>query len=171
MKKKKISVFVIYLRNFVFGVEDSLVSTVGLLSGIAAGGANKSTIALTGIVLVFVEALSMAVGSFLSENSAEEYQSRRRVSERQPFLGALVMFASYFLSGFIPLGPYLFLTIDLAFPTSIIASIAALGILGLISAYFSHLSAKRSIWEMVILGGAAIAIGVIVGNLAKSFVN
>ncbi len=63
----------VYLRNFVFGVEDSLVSTVGLLSGVAAAGVETKTIVLTGVVLIIVEALSMAVGSYLSEYSVEEY--------------------------------------------------------------------------------------------------
>jgi len=64
----------VYVRNFVFGVEDSLVSTVGLLSGIASAGASTATIFLTGTVLIFVEAFSMAVGSYLSEESVEEYE-------------------------------------------------------------------------------------------------
>ena len=54
-----------YLRAFVFGVEDSLASTVGLLSGIAIAGAGRETILMTGIVLIFVEAFSMAIGDFL----------------------------------------------------------------------------------------------------------
>ena len=48
----------LYIRNFVFGVEDSLASTVGLLSGIATAGVNASTIVVTGAVLIFVEAFS-----------------------------------------------------------------------------------------------------------------
>lgn len=36
-----------YFRNFIFGVEDSLVSTVGLLSGVAiAGVAQRSLLAV-----------------------------------------------------------------------------------------------------------------------------
>ena len=50
----------VYIRNFIFGVEDSLVSTAGLLSGIAATGMSRPAILLTGIVLIFVEAFSMA---------------------------------------------------------------------------------------------------------------
>ena len=54
----------LYLRNFIFGVEDSLVSTVGLLSGVAVANVDQATIFLTGMVLIFVEAFSMGVGSF-----------------------------------------------------------------------------------------------------------
>jgi len=80
----------VYLRNFVFGVEDSLVSTVGLLSGIAAAGVAQKDILVSGVVLIFVEAFSMAVGSFLSEEFAEEYVAKSRVSDLMPFLGGAV---------------------------------------------------------------------------------
>ena len=52
-----------YFRNFIFGVEDSLVSTVGLLSGVAIAGVPSRTILLTGVVLILVEAFSMAAGA------------------------------------------------------------------------------------------------------------
>src|SRR3989344_3322331 len=90
----------LYLRNLVFGVEDGLVSTVGLLSGIAIAGVERDTIFLTGMVLIFVEAFSMAAGSFLSEFSAEEYALQREVSGRTPFFNGLIMFWSYLLAGF-----------------------------------------------------------------------
>src|SRR3989344_3129963 len=64
--------FVLYVRNFIFGAEDSLVSTVGLLSGVAIGGVAKVDILLPGMVLIFVEAFSMAVGSFLAEFSVRK---------------------------------------------------------------------------------------------------
>src|SRR3989338_10789579 len=92
-----------YARNFVFGVEDSLVSTVGLLSGIAIANVPRPTIFLTGVVLIFVEAFSMAVGSFLSEYSAEEYVHRNVVSIRGSVLDGIVMLFAYFVAGFIPL--------------------------------------------------------------------
>lgn len=154
----------VYIRNFVFGGEDSLVSTVGLLSGIAAGGVDRQDIILAGVVLIFVEALSMAVGSFLSESTAEEYLHQsgntRRVS-----IGAVIMFISYFVLGFIPLLPYLLVPVSQAFWASIIASIAALFFLGT----FSGRELKTNIWrssiKMAILGGSTIAVGVVVGKM------
>ena len=72
MKPKKAAInkkYSMIVRNFTFGVEDSLVSTVGLLAGIAFAGVNAGTVVLTGAVLIFVEGFSMAVGSLLSEQS------------------------------------------------------------------------------------------------------
>ncbi|HYD93271.1 MAG TPA: VIT1/CCC1 transporter family protein [Candidatus Paceibacterota bacterium] len=154
-----------YLRNFVFGVEDSLVSTVGLLSGVAIGGMAQKEILLTGIVLIFVEAISMAAGSFLSESSAEEYETRQDTNGGRGYPSAAIMFISYFLSGFIPLAPYVFLPITQAFPTSIVLSIISLALLGMFAARLSGTRPVGSMIRMALIGGLAIAVGVLAGAL------
>lgn len=155
----------LYLRNFIFGVEDSLVSTVGLLSGIAAAGVSRGDILVTGIVLIFVEAFSMGVGSFLSEESAAEYVTGVH-NLKFTINGGLVMFFSYFLAGFIPLFPYIFFTAR-AFEFSILFSLLALFMLGIAgSAIFGSHVLKNGL-RMLIIGGLAIAVGVLVGVLIK----
>ncbi len=153
-----------YFRNFVFGVEDSLVSTVGLLSGIAIAGVARETILLTGLVLIFVEAFSMAAGSFLSETSAEEFTTKREATPSGSFLGGVIMFGSYFAAGFIPLFPYLILGGDTAFTLSVAVSVATLFVLGLVSGALSRTSLLKSALRMAIIGGIAIAVGVAVGS-------
>lgn len=94
-------------KNFIFGVEDSLVSTVGLLSGVAAANVERETIFLTGVILILVETLSMGDGSFLSEQSAVEYTTNDETPHTRNIVGGLVIFFSYFAAGFIPLTPSL----------------------------------------------------------------
>ena len=156
-----------HLRNFVFGVEDSLVSTVGLLSGISIAGMEIKTIFVTGIVLIFVEAFSMAVGSFLSEYSAEGYLRQAEAPLGRPVLNGAIMFVSYFISGFIPLFPYILLQQNAAFRLSIALSLAALFILGIIGAEFSRLNWIKSGLRMMLVGGAAIVVGILVGKVAN----
>ncbi|MCI0542201.1 VIT1/CCC1 transporter family protein [bacterium] len=155
-----------YLRNFVFGVEDSLVSTVGLLSGLAIAEIEMRTIFLTGVILIFVEAFSMAVGSFLSEYSAEEY-----LNEKKPFrrslIDGIVMFVSYLVSGLIPLSPYIFFQEpSSAFTYSIIFSLATLTLLGIGSAKISKQNILKSAFRMLAVGGLAILAGILIGQLA-----
>jgi VIT1/CCC1 family predicted Fe2+/Mn2+ transporter len=157
-----------YFRNFVFGVEDSLVSTVGLLSGVALAGVAQETIIISGIVLIFVEAFSMGAGSFLSERSAQEYATRTEVSPRQAGVGALIMFVSYALSGFVPLLPYLFFPAHAALGISVALALAALAMLGAISAKLSGTTMGRSIRSMLVIGGAAILVGVIAGQASAA---
>lgn len=67
------------IREIVFGLEDSLVSTLGTVSGIAVGSGEVEIVLLAGMVLVVVEAVSMAAGSYLSsKSSAELYRERVR---------------------------------------------------------------------------------------------
>ena len=155
------------VRNFIFGVEDSLVSTVGLLSGVAITGTSRNYVILTGTILIFVEAFSMAVGSILSEHSAEEYVKRKEIAIKNSVKGGLIMFSSYFVSGFIPLSPYIFLKNNSAFSVSIAFSIVALGLLGVFSGKISGTNIFSNVLKMVLLGGVAIVVGVVVGNLVN----
>lgn len=154
------------MRNFIFGVEDSLVSTVGLLSGITVAGTDKSTIILTGVVLIFVEAFSMAVGSFLSEHSVEDYAKRDESSSSSSIIGGVIMFFSYFASGFIPLSPYLILPAGFALFFSILLALAALFGLGMVSARIINRGGiVRHGLKMLIIGGIAVGVGVLVGRV------
>ena len=65
------------IREVVFGLEDSFVSTMGAVSGIAVGSGDMRAVLLAGIVLVAVEALSMAAGSYLSSKAATELYDER----------------------------------------------------------------------------------------------
>lgn len=161
MAKRKGSQTVSYIRTFVFGVEDSLVSTVGLLSGIAVGGVPKSQIILTGVVLLLVEAFSMAIGSLISEQSAEEYVKHREVPITNDLINSAIMFVSYFLFGLIPLAPYLFASPNQALPLSVVGTLAALFFLGMGGALFFKINIFKNGIRTLILGGSAIAIGTI----------
>lgn len=164
MNKKLVSA--LYVRNFIFGVEDSLVSTVGLLSGIAAANVPKSTIFITGMILIFVEAFSMGVGSFLSEQSAVEFIDKN-ANVGKTIIAAFIMFISYFATGFIPLLPYTAFNIKTAFPLSIIFSLLALAILGFISARLFKTAPAKSVLRMLFVGGMAIAVGVAIGYVLQ----
>src|SRR5689334_1511262 len=71
------------IRELVFGLEDGLVSTLGAVAGIAAGTEDGRIVVLSGLVLVSVEALSMAAGSYLSNKSHREMLEKRIEDERR----------------------------------------------------------------------------------------
>lgn len=154
------------VRNIVFGTEDSLVSTVGFLAGIASADVPRGTLFLSGFILIVVEALSMGIGSLLAETTVEELQSAK-TDGRIGITGGVIMFVSYFLSGFIPLLPYLLLNGIQAFVASISASLAALFALGWLGAGIGKGSKPRAAFRMLILGGIAIAAGILVGRALK----
>ncbi|MEX0933649.1 MAG: VIT1/CCC1 transporter family protein [Candidatus Paceibacterota bacterium] len=155
------------IRNTIFGVEDSLVSTVGLLSGIAVAGVPTETIILTGIILIFVEALSMGAGSFLSEQSVQEYALGNHNGSITAIRGGIIMFFSYFLAGFIPLSPYLFLPSTEALLSSVGISLLALFLLGAVFARLFKAKIVGSGVRMLVVGGLAILIGILIGGFVQ----
>ncbi|MBI4268257.1 VIT1/CCC1 transporter family protein [Candidatus Uhrbacteria bacterium] len=155
------------IRNIVFGVEDSLVSTLGFLAGISIGGFDQRSIVLSGLILIVVEAFSMGAGSFLSEESTEEFEQKKTVSPLRSLHAGLTMFVSYLIAGSIPLGPYLLLPIQTAFSTSIICSLAALFTLGFFSGKEARVNPVTTGLRVLLVGGAAMAIGVAIGAWVK----
>ncbi len=154
------------VRNFTFGVEDSLVSTVGLLAGIAVAGVAPKYIFLTGFVLIFVEAFSMGVGSLLSEQTVEEYESNGSTTWVQPIFAAIVMFFSYVIAGLIPLLPYSLGVFTNPVQWSIVLTLFALFLLGVFNARFSKIKFWKNGLITLVMGGMAIAVGIIVGQIA-----
>jgi VIT1/CCC1 family predicted Fe2+/Mn2+ transporter len=150
-------------------VEDSLVSTIGLVSGIAVAGANNKSVVLTGTVLVFVEAFSMGVGSLLSENSAEEYAGKKEVALSRDLGYASVMFISYLVAGMLIVLPYFFTSGSLAIWFSIGIAITGLFILGVWSSKIAKVHWLRRSVTMAVLGGSTILLGILVGQLVNRF--
>lgn len=156
---------IILLRNVIFGVEDSLVSTLGFLTGISVTRLLQEEIIMSGIILVLVEAFSMSVGSFLSEESVEEFQAHRRVSSRAPLIGSIAMFFSYAVAGFIPIMPFLLIERSWAIVVSVFLSLGSLFLLGVVRGAVSSLHLVRSGIHMLMIGGFAAGIGMIIGYL------
>lgn len=156
-----------YARNFIFGAEDSLISTVGVLSGINIGGVSKQNLILAGIVLIFVEAFSMGIGVLLSEHSEKEIISKKEIKLFSSLKPALVMFFSYFFAGFIPLFPYFFINKESGLYFSIFASLIGLFLLGIIAARLSKTNLLKHGAQMMLIGGSAVIIGAAVAKIIK----
>lgn len=155
--------------NFTFGVEDSLVSTVGLASGIAVAGMETKAILLTGMVLIFVEALSMGVGSFLTDQSVSEFDSHKEEPAKNSIPGAIVMFLSYYFAGLIPLVPYILLGSKSGFWASIFVTLCSLFALGYVNGSYSKVHPIKEGVKMASFGGLAILGGVLIGQMFGGF--
>lgn len=71
------------LREIVFGLEDGMVSTLGAVTGIATATNSEFTTLLSGFVVISVESISMAVGSYLSTKSEKDTDERKLHEERE----------------------------------------------------------------------------------------
>lgn len=155
-----------YLRSSLFGFEDALVSTTGMVIGISAGTADYKFIILASLVTITVEAISMGAGEFLSEEAVHEVDGTPQYQIKN-IIGGIIMFLSYVIGGMIPVVPILIFSR----PTSIILSISlaflGLFILGYVKGRVVKRPPFRSAIEIFLIGGTATLIGVLVGFLFK----
>ena len=81
------------IREFVFGIQDGLISTVGLLAGIQGATENNIVVIVTGLTAMFSGAISMATGSYLSSGAQKdifdkELADAEKLATSQPYLAA-----------------------------------------------------------------------------------
>jgi VIT1/CCC1 family predicted Fe2+/Mn2+ transporter len=152
-----------YLQSAVFGFNDALVSTTGVIVGVSTGTNDKPVVILAGVVTILVEALSMGAGQYSSSKSV--HQVEKSDSFRVPLISGVIMFVSYFLAGLVPLIPIIVFPIDYARDVAIVAALAGLFLLGYFKGKIVKVSPLKSAIEIFIIGGVATAVGVVVGNV------
>lgn len=146
-------------KNLTFGIEDSLISTTGVLLGIAAAKFRQRDIVVAGFILILVEALSMSYGAFLSDENFMKTDKRHYTTKQIMQYGA-VMFVSYFCVGLILLLPYI-LTLPHA---SVWVVSIALVLLALLIVSYEH-NTKRII-ALLGIGAVLMTVSIVIGKLA-----
>lgn len=164
------------LREIIFGLEDGTVSTLGVIIGIAAGTNNRAIVILSGLVVIFVESLSMAAGTYLSNKSKLEAHIRddrhsflprffhRHSLFKEPLDESLSMGASYVLGGSIALLSFFLLPPFTAIFSAVIFSFAFLFIVGFFKGKIVEVNPLRSGLEMLTVSASAALIGFVVGK-------
>lgn len=72
------------LREVVFGANDGLVTTLGFLAGLSGSiPSDRGIILIAGVAEVLAGALSMALGSYLSTKSQQEYFQKEIETEKR----------------------------------------------------------------------------------------
>lgn len=155
-----------YLRSAIFGLEDSLVSTTGVVVGISTGVTSREFIILACLVTVAVEAVSMAAGQYLSERTIHQLDKHNEHRDNL-VLGAVIMFFCYLLGGAVPVLPVLYFEGFGTVIFSLIFAFTGLFLLGFIKGKLVKVPATRSALEMLFIGGVATIIGAVVGYLLR----
>ncbi|MGH7873279.1 MAG: VIT1/CCC1 transporter family protein [Candidatus Binatia bacterium] len=81
------------IREFVFGIQDGLISTVGLLAGVQGATENNLVVIVAGFTAMFSGAISMAAGSYLSSCAQKdifdkEIADAEKLVAREPYIAA-----------------------------------------------------------------------------------
>ena len=108
----------------------------------------------------------MGTGQYMSEKSVHQMDKTGRHTDNL-YIGALLMGISYLLGGSIPVLPILIFELPTSTTISIIAALIGLFVLGFAKARLVRVNPIKSALEILILGGIATMIGLIVGRLLK----
>jgi vacuolar iron transporter family protein len=60
------------IREIVFGVQDGILTTLGIVTGVGVASGQRSTVIITGLLALLAGALSMGVGQYLGGKSERE---------------------------------------------------------------------------------------------------
>ena len=157
------------IRAGVFGVQDGIVSTFGLVMGVAGAQVSPEAVLIAGIAGAFSGAVSMGAGEYVSVKVQHELldarsgvQSDANVS---PHRAAAANSGLFVLGAAFPLAPFLFLVGFSAVVTSTTLSVLALFITGALLTRLTHRSPWVSGLRMLAIGGGAGVLGYLVGSL------
>jgi VIT1/CCC1 family predicted Fe2+/Mn2+ transporter len=70
-----------YLKSFVYGGLDGIVTTFAVVAGVAGANLSASLIFILGIANLIADGISMAFGDYLSTKAENEYMAAERVRE------------------------------------------------------------------------------------------
>ncbi|OGH06394.1 MAG: hypothetical protein A2171_02260 [Candidatus Levybacteria bacterium RBG_13_35_9] len=166
MQKVKAVLHEDYLRSLMFGLQDGIVSTTGVVIGISIGVNNKAIIVLAALVAVMVEASSMAAGQYSSEKAVHQMDKTGGHTDNL-VVGALIMFIAYLLGGSFSIVPIIVFDQPIARVFAIGSAFVGLFIIGYIKGYLVEHKPLRSAFELFVIGSVATTVGVVIGYLFK----
>jgi VIT1/CCC1 family predicted Fe2+/Mn2+ transporter len=155
-----------YIRSAFFGLQDGLVSTTGVVVGISAGVQDRSIVILASLVAVTVEASSMAAGQYSSEKAVHQMDKTGKHTDSL-IIGALIMFFAYLGAGMIPIVPVILIGPPVSSILGVIFALIGLFTIGYVRGMISREKPLRDAVELLIIGGTATGIGLLVGYLLK----
>lgn len=79
----------------------------------------------------------------------------------------MLMFVAYSFAGLFPILPFTLFPLDLAIKLGVFCAFLGLFVLGFLKAKYLHIPPARSAIEMLVIGGGAALIGMVIGNWLK----
>lgn len=155
-----------YLRSLMFGLQDGIVSTTGVVIGISTGVSDKAIIVMAALVAVAVEASSMAAGQYSSEKAVHQMDKTGKHTDNL-YIGALIMFIAYMMGGAFSIVPIIAFDQPIAKIFAVASAFTGLFIIGYLKGYLVEHKPLRSAFELFIIGSIATTVGIIVGYLFK----
>lgn len=158
----------IRIREFVFGMQDGILSTVALATSIAVAGSEKSIIIVAATAAAIAGTISMSTGSYLSSKAYLETLSVESDVVNESLKDALTMGVSFVIGAIIPIIPHIIFTTNTAIPIAILVSLLGLFALGFGTGKIAKVSPLRKGLEIATIGGFAAMLAFLVGTFLPS---
>lgn len=166
-----------FLREVVFGVHDALLTNIGIVTGFVAALSSVRLIIIASMIDLFISAFAMAFGTYLSRISEQQYLEEQLTDSKpvtdilgNPIAGAVVMWFTYVIAGFIPLLPFfLGISAQSALQIATLLALSVFFIVGLLKGYLTQTSPLNSGLQFLIFGTVAAAIGYLIGTYGQQF--
>lgn len=169
-----------HIRNLFLGLNDGLVETLGVVSGLLAAFEHTSSVIVAGLTVAIAGSFSMAAGVFAAENSENEIIEIQTKKERilssnasgesvrrgtNIFASTSIVGISYFFGAMIPILPIVF------GGRGILVSFLASGFVAIfvstIISFITGMNAKKRIVLNIAILGIAVLITYTMGIIAK----
>ena len=154
------------IPQIVYGGVDGTISTFAVIAAAYGGKLNYQVVLILGLSALVADGFSMAVGAYLSAESA---------GKKQPLTASLNTFLAFVTLGSLLLAPYLVgtvvdLTNNQMFVGSAIFACISFIIIGSTKSLFEGTGRLRGAIEVIILGAIAAGIAYLIGHLVERLV-
>jgi VIT1/CCC1 family predicted Fe2+/Mn2+ transporter len=157
-----------WLRAGVLGANDGIVSTAGLVVGVAAVTSATSTIFTAGLAGLVAGAVSMALGEYVSVSAQRDTERRLGIDSGElsnPWQAALSSAIAFTLGAVLPLVAILLPPVGFRVPVAFLSVLIALMLTGTISAALGGARKSRAVLRVVAGGAVAMLVTYGIGQL------
>ncbi len=153
-----------YIRELIYGSNDGIITTFAVVAGVSGGGLSLRVVLIIGAANLLADALSMAVGNYLSIRAHENVRESQGLPEEEasPVRHGAATFLAFVAAGSVPLIPYMLPIVPIErFSLSLALTLLALFAVGASRALIANVRWWRGGLEMLALGAivAAVAYG------------
>lgn len=166
-----------WLRAAVLGANDGIVSTAGIVMGVAGATTDNTAILIAGVAALVAGSISMAGGEYASVSAQRDSEIANRTKQQggstkfasnehvSPMAAAVASFFSFALGSVLPIvaicGPWT----EVREPATIISVVVALAITGYVAAKIGGAKPLRPVIRNVTISLVTMAIAFGVGTL------
>lgn len=158
-----------WLRASVLGANDGIISTAGLVLGIAGATNSSQFILIGGLAGIIAGIISMSIGEYVSVSSLRDTEKAvfkiSAANLTSPLVAAFASARAFFLGSLVPLIAILIPPLQYRIYATFASVILALAITGYVSAIKGETSAKRSVIRVVLGGAFAMTITYAIGKI------